>query len=478
MLKQFYKTGFSMSSFRSISVDFYCIYTKFLKIKGQLPSEEHIFSICRTINADGNEGNYMNFYKSKDGESLYEIAISLDMPVECLVEANSNIRNVKKDLMGSIVLVPDRTVVEGAKEKKVPKYIVECPQPISQIAGELGITESSIVELNPCLADSVLVEDGTVITLPNTKLFGNVICSISDRNGAPEIFCFYPDGRKPLNTNICNVGWNSNPTMSPDKTKVCFQDVEGQFKVVMLDRIEEEIIAKRSQPGVYGFWSMSSDKVLFESFGDVFVYDFFERECRRLDRGTNAQWLGDSFNVVYLQQGMVIKYDILTDEKSEIKVNEGEKYGLRTTYDGSMISYFTRTSYTNGREATPMTLKMVNVYSQEIFEVSNFGNTWTETGAWSYDSRYFSFWSPGQVTPNGVLGMLKILNRECQSVYDVPAITDPKFARTAWSPDSDGLCFSARSSGGCGQLNLFGVSLTGESAQITGTGNCVSPDWR
>ena len=51
--------------------------------------------------------------------------------------------------------------------------------------------------------------------------------------------------------------------MSPDKTKVCFQDVEGQFKVVMLDRIERGDIAKRSQPGVYGFWSMSSDKVLF-----------------------------------------------------------------------------------------------------------------------------------------------------------------------------------------------------------------------
>ena len=148
----------------------------------------------------------MNFYKSKDGESLYEIAISLDMPVECLVEANSNIGNVKKDLMGSIVLVPDRTVVEGAKEKKVPS-IVECPQPISQIAGELGITESSIVELNPALQIQCWWEDGTVITLPNTKLFGNVICSISDRNGAPEIF-FYPDG-KTLNTNICNVGWDS-----------------------------------------------------------------------------------------------------------------------------------------------------------------------------------------------------------------------------------------------------------------------------
>lgn len=420
----------------------------------------------------------MNFYKSTDGESLYEIAISLNMPVECLVEANSNIGNVKKDLMGSVVLVPDRTVVEGAKEKKLSKYIVECPQPISQIAGELDITESSIVELNPSLSDAVLVEDGTVITLPNTKLFGNVICSISDRNGVPEIFCFYPDGRKPLNTNICNVGWNSNPTMSPDKTKICFQDVEGQFKMVMLDRIEEKVISKRSQPGIYGSWSMSSDKVLFESFGDVFVYDFFEHECRRLDRGTNAQWLGDSFNVVYLQRGTVIKYDILTEEKREIKVKEGEKYGLKATYDGSMISYFTPTSYTNGREATPMTLKMVDIYSQENFEVSNFGNTWTETGAWSYDSKYFSFWSPGQVTQNGVLGMLKILDRECKSVYDVPAITDPKFVRTAWSPDSYGLCFSARSSGGCGQLNLFGVSLTGESAQITGTGNCVSPDWR
>ena len=57
------------------------------------------------------------------------------------------------------------------------------------------------------------------------------------------------------------------------------------------------------------------------------MYDFFERECRRLTRGTNAQWLGDSFNVVYLQQGMVIKYDILTDEKSEIKVNEGRSTG-------------------------------------------------------------------------------------------------------------------------------------------------------
>jgi len=186
--------------------------------------------------------------------------------------------------------------------------------------------------------------------------------------------------------NVCNIGWNSTPSMSPDKTKLCFHDINGLFKVIMLDKLEENIIYRNCHHSVYGLWSVSSDKILFENFGDIFIYDVFEDRCNYIDCGTNPQWLGDCLNVIYLHKGKIIKYDVLTKEKKQIFFDEKEKCGLRAASDGSIISYFTTDTYDNDNVKKEITLNMLHVYSKEIVKTSNFGNVRPETETWSTNS--------------------------------------------------------------------------------------------
>jgi hypothetical protein len=61
-------------------------------------------------------------------------------------------------------------------------------------------------------------------------------------------------------------------------------------------------------------------------------------------------------------------------------------------------------------------------------------------------------------------------------VYETEVIGDPRFSGLSWSPDSRAVAVAARIEGR-GQYGVHAIEPGVGMFQLTGTGNCVFPDW-
>jgi Tol biopolymer transport system component len=122
-------------------------------------------------------------------------------------------------------------------------------------------------------------------------------------------------------------------------------------------------------------------------------------------------------------------------------------------------------------------VRFLDLMTQETWEANASGEVWPPSLAWSPDGRFLAYLVGGARTERGQAAAVWVVDRSGSPVAEFSIITDRRFAGMAWSPDSRAAAVSGRASGGMGVFAVLAVDLSGEAHRLTGTGNCVLPDW-
>lgn len=355
-------------------------------------------------------------------------------------------------------------------EYRSPGHRTRAGEGPGDIAAHYGVTATALLELNPWMSqEATLAEDGIVV-LPVPHGLEGSMAAISDRHGGPGLLIYGVGDWSSKMLASAQCSWASVAVLSPDGRWVAVQGADGRIHIVDVRADSDRVITEPLAGFVSPKWSAGCDWIMYEHDGHVYVVDADSPSKGQTFRGHFAGWLGDGYRTIYTHMGDIIIRDMVDGTVASLRSEPEPIWGLAATAYGESVAYL-------ASQGEDVVLCTVDVIAGNGWRVGVDRRVWPWSLAWAPNGKMIAYCAGGKQVDGGQVVRVVISEPgDDGEVYETEVIGDPRFSGLSWSPDSRAVAVAARIEGR-GQYGVYAIEPGVGMFQLTGTGNCVFPDW-
>ena len=316
---------------------------------------------------------------------------------------------------------------------------------------------------------------GLVVVPQDHELRGMIVC-ITDQAGQPGLMVLDVASGSSTVLASADCSWRSVPAVAPGGDRVALQGADGRLKIVDVRADKAESIGEPISGLITPRWSPGGGSVMYELDATTYVVSLDETLAQSTFVAAMAAWMGDGSQIAYVADSTFHVMDTWTGEAVQLTDGPERIWGVAASLDGVHAAYVVS-------DDAGALLRVVDVFTREIWEARTFRGIWPWSLAWSPDGRTLAYCVGGAEEQGGQRVSVCMLDVRCIGAEAgcepravATLVTDPRCAGLAWSPDSRAVATAART-GGSGRYAVHAITPGGEQHQLTRQGNCVLPDW-
>lgn len=317
---------------------------------------------------------------------------------------------------------------------------------------------------------------GEVVVVPQEHGLRGMIVCITDQAGQPGLMVL--DVASGSSTVLASAGcsWRSVPAVAPTGDRVALQGADGRLKIVKVATDETESIGEPMPGLITPRWSPGGRSIMYELDATTCVVGLDGTREQSSFVGAMAAWMGDGTRIAYVADSALHARDTWAGADAQLTEGPERIWGMAAGLDGVHTAYVA--SDDNG-----VLLRVVDVFTKEIWDVRTGRGIWPWSPAWSPDGKMLAYCVGGSEERGGqrvsvcILDTRDIRARGMVEPHMVASIvSDPRCAGLAWSPRSQAVAIAARIAGS-GRYAIHAFTPAGEGYQLTDQANCILPDW-
>lgn len=340
----------------------------------------------------------------------------------------------------------------------------------AQIAAHYGVSAVALLELNPWLSQETILAEDDIVVLPAAHGLEGSIVAVSDRRGDPGLLIYSVGDGSSKVIDSAQCSWASVAALSPNGQWVAVQGADGRIHIIDTCTNSDRVITEPLAGFVSPKWSAGCDWIMYEHDGHVYVVGAELLSGGQVFPGHLAAWLGDGYRTVYTHLGDIIIRDMVNGAQTSLAREPEPIWGLAAAAYGESVAYVTS-------EGDDVVLCTVDVVTRDGVRVGVDRRVWPWSLTWAPNGKMIAYCVGGKHLDGGQIVQVVISEPGHDGeVYEAEVIGDPRFSGLAWSPDSRAVAVAARIEGR-GQYGVYAIEPGIGMFQLTGTGNCVFPDW-